>query len=162
MTVERPYAVDAAAALPQYSDMVYKIALSQTKKKYDAEDVFQEVFLRLVKHSGKINSEEHLKAWLIRVTLNCCKKHFRIWNAGPDILNDAASCMMPEEHDVYYAVLELPRKYRTVIHLFYYEELSVREIGAVLKVKETTVKSQLFRARGILRERLKEGFGDDE
>jgi RNA polymerase sigma-70 factor (ECF subfamily) len=155
------YAVDVDAALREHSNTVYKIALSQTKNSNDADDVFQEVFMRLVTNSHKIVSKEHLKAWLIRVTLNCCKKHFKFWRTGNAELVEDIPYFTPEEHEAYYAVLALPQKYRTVIHMFYYEELSVKQISGILDTKESTVKSQLFRAREMLREALKGEFGDN-
>jgi len=158
MLKDETYTVDIDSAILDYSNTVYKIALSQTKNKNDADDVFQEVFMRLVSHSHKIQSDEHLKAWLIRVTLNCSKKHFRLWRTGNEELTEDVPYIMPEEQETMQAVLDLPLKYRTVIHLFYYEELTISEISKVLEVKESTVKSQLFRARGILRETLKGEF----
>ena len=149
------YIADPEAALREFSDTVYRIALSQTKNKHDADDVFQEVFLRLVMHAHKIVSHEHLKAWLIRVTLNCCKKHFKSWRTGNTELIEDIPYITPEEHEVFYAVLALPQKYRAVIHMFYYEELSIKQISGILDTKESTVKSQLFRAREMLRETLK-------
>lgn len=156
------YIADTDAALQKHSEMVYKIALTQTKNRYDADDVFQEVFLRLVQHSDKIVSEEHLKAWLIRVTINCCKKHFKLWNTKASELLDDTAFIMPEEHDVFYAVLELPNKYKMIIHLFYYEELSVKEISDLLNIKESTIKTRLFRGREILKKKLEGGFGENE
>lgn len=154
------YTVDIDAVLRQYSDTVYKIALSQVKNKNDADDVFQEVFLRLVKNSKPISSSEHMKAWLIRVTINCCKKHFKRWSSKTAELLEDIPYVTPEEHDIYYAVLELPPKYRSVIHLFYYEDLSIKQISDILNLKETTVKSQLSRGRDKLKEKLKGEFGD--
>ena len=151
MQSDRPFAVDVEVALHKHSDMVYKIAFSQTKSKHDADDVFQEVFIRLVKHKEKIMSEEHLKAWLIRVAINCSKNHFKMWKAVMP-LDEDIPYVTPEEHDVLCAVMELPAKYRTVIHLFYYEELSVKEISSSLNIKESTIKSQLSRGRDMLRE----------
>ena len=152
---QNPYTVDADSALRDHADMVYKIALSQTRDRNDADDVFQEVFLRLVEHPQKITSAEHLKAWLIRVTLNCSKKHFRTWRIRSAELAEEIPYIAPEEHEVLYAVMELPHKYRTVIHLFYYEELSIKQICEALDAKESTVKSWLRRAREMLRESLK-------
>ena len=154
------FAVDVESAIITHSDMVYKIALTQTKSKYDADDVFQEVFVRLVNNKSKITSEEHLKAWLIRVALNCSKNHFKMWKAADSLVEDIPY-ITPEEHDVFYYVMELPKKYRTVIHLFYYEELSIKEISGTLKIKESTIKSQLSRGRDMLRERLGGGYQDD-
>lgn len=148
--------------LGKYSDLVYKIALSQTKNLANAEDIFQEVFLRYVQSDTEFESEEHRKAWLIRVSVNCCKK---LWNSAwfrhTVPLDESLQFSNREKSDVFYAVSELPPKYRIVIHLYYYEDLSVREISAALHRKESTVTSQLSRARDLLREKLKGGCGYD-
>lgn len=149
--------------LGKYSDMIYKIALSQTKSPADAEDIFQEVFLRYVQSDVEFENEEHRKAWLIRVSVNCCKK---LWNSAwfrhTIPLDESLPFSSKEKSDVFYAVSELPSKYRIVVHLYYYQDLSVREISAVLHRKESTVTSQLFRARDLLREKLKGEYGHDE
>lgn len=148
--------ITVEAVIDDFADMVYRIALLEVKNKADAEDVFQEVFVRLVKHIHKLESREHIKAWLIRVTINCSKKHLTsFWNRNvgsieEELPAEEAGYMKEEESPVREAVLSLPDKYRTVVHLFYYEELSIREISNLLKLKETTVKSQLFRAREML------------
>ena len=151
---------DPARALEIYGDMVYRIALLHMKNKSDAEDVFQEVFLRLVRHRGKILGEAHLKHWLIRVAVNCCKKQFA--NAYrkhtiPMDREDRAelSYEMPlGENSVWEVVWTLPENYRDVIHLFYYEQFSVKEIAGLLELTESAVKTRLSRARDMLRERL--------
>lgn len=147
----------------RYADMVYRLALSEMKNKADAEDIFQEVFVRLVKHLHKLKSEEHIKAWLIRVTINCARKSLASYwrrNVQPIEKEDAwggfvgESSQMPEEHPVSEAVAGLPEKYRSIVYLFYYEEFHISEIARLTGQKETTVKSQLFRARELLREQL--------
>lgn len=154
-----------------HADMVYRLALVHMKKPQDAEDIFQEVFLRLVKNLDKLESDEHIKAWLIRVTINCCKSHFtRAWKqhetpVEQEILQDRIEAECDEEpaddNVVYQTVLKLPEKYRTVIHLFYFEELSIREISTILKKRESTIKSQLSRGRDKLRQLLgEEGIHD--
>jgi RNA polymerase sigma-70 factor (ECF subfamily) len=149
---------DVEMLLDKYADMVYKIALNQMKNKSDADDIFQEVFLRLVEYRQKLQSEEHAKAWLIRVTINCCKKHFLSgWHKYSTPLDEAVlSAEKWEEKDqfLYDAVASLPREQRIVIHLFYYEGYAVKEIVDILQMKEGTIKSQLFRARNSLREIL--------
>lgn len=149
----------AEQVLEQYADMVYRLAIIHMKNKADAEDVFQEVFLRLVKNADKISSEEHLKAWLIKVTVNCCKKQFdSAWNRHRVSLEyDVEESYEMEEKDesVTAAVQKLPENYRTVIHLFYYEEYSVKEISTILEQSETAVKTRLSRARDMLRNYLK-------
>jgi len=149
----------AEETVQRYGPMVYRIALSQTKNKEDAEDVFQEVFLSLIRSNPSLESEEHRKAWLIRVTLNCCKKHFRSMKKVTIPLTEDIPCeFTPEEEDVYRAVLSLPQKYKAVIHLFYYEDLPVKEIGEILDIKENAVKTRLFRARQMLQPKLREMF----
>ena len=139
-----------------YSDMVYRLALARTKNKTDADDIFQEVFLRFVKNRHKITSDEHCRAWLIRTTVNCsCSFFSSPWKKHVIPLDDTLSFEQKEESDVYYATLELPVKYRTVIHLFYYEDMNVAEISQTLGLIESTVKSQLSRARVKLKTLLK-------
>ncbi len=145
----------------KYFNMVYKLALNQTKDRTHADDVTQEVFLRFIKKEYHFQSEEHIKAWLLRVTINCSHNVFNSsWFKKTTPLSEDIVFDEKEKGDVYYATLELPHKYRTVIHLFYYEDFSVSEISRYLGVKESTVKSQLHRGREKLKEKLKGGFGD--
>ncbi len=155
--------ITAEAAIDRYADMVYRLALSQMKNKTDADDLFQEVFIRLVSNVEKLESWEHVKAWLIRVTINCAKKHFDLyWNKNVDYIEDEERVRgeevyePPEDEPVRGAVAKLPPKYRLAVHLFYYEELSVAEIAEQTGQKEGTVKSQLHRAREMLREMLED------
>ncbi|MBP3361461.1 MAG: sigma-70 family RNA polymerase sigma factor [Clostridia bacterium] len=139
--------------------MIYKLALNQTKNRENADDVVQEVFLRYIQKDIDFQSEEHVKAWLIRVAINCSKNVFtNSWFKKTEGLSEEISFETPERSDVYYATLELPQKYRAVIHLFYYEDMSVAEISKCIGVKEATVKSQLHRAREMLRTKLKGGY----
>lgn len=158
ITLQEECIMTVEEAVEEYADMVFRIALVQMKNRTDADDVFQEVFLRLVKHIHKMETREHLKAWLIRVTVNCSRKHLSsFWNrnVGAMELEQKAEAYTQEyENPVREAVLKLPEKYRTVVHLFYFEELSVVEIGKLLKEKDSTIKSQLFRARELLRSKL--------
>ena len=153
--------ITAEAAIDRYADMVYRLALSQMKNRTDADDLFQEVFVRLVSNVEKLESWEHVKAWLIRVTINCAKKHFDLyWNKNVDYMEDETLLKVeeayepPEEYPVRGAVAKLPPKYRLAVHLFYFEELSVAEIAEQTGQKEGTVKSQLHRAREMLKEML--------
>ena len=151
--------------IDRYADMVYRLALSQMKNTTDADDLFQEVFVRLVSHRQDLESWEHVKAWLIRVTINCAKKHFeQYWNKNVDYLDEpeqmadeSGGYELPEEHPVRAAVQKLPPKYRLVIHLYYFEEKTVAEIAQLTDQKEATVKSQMHRAR----EMLKDLIGDE-
>lgn len=161
MTKEEP--ITAQTAIDRYADMVYRLALSQMKNRTDADDLFQEVFVRLVSHVDTLESWEHVKAWLIRVTINCAKKHFDLyWNKNVDYIEDEERIRgeeayePPPEHPVREAVSKLPPKYRLAVHLYYYEELSIAEIAERTEQKEGTVKSRLHRAREMLKELLEE------
>nr|WP_300005227.1 sigma factor-like helix-turn-helix DNA-binding protein [Tissierella sp.] len=144
-----------------YSDMVYKLALARTKNKYDADDVFQEVFIRYMKNKNKLISPDHTKAWLIRVTINCSNNIFSSsWFRKTVYFIDTLSFSTPENRGIYSSVMELPKKYRTVIHLFYYEDMSISDISTTLDIKEGTIKSQLHRGR-ILLKNILEGEIDD-
>lgn len=147
----------------KYADMVYRIAVTQMKNTHDAQDIFQEVFLRLVKNMDTIKSEEHLKAWLIRVTLNCSKTNLTsAWRRHTQSIEEQTEEIAfetEEQSDLYEHLQKLPKKYRTVLYLFYYEEMSIKEICQVTGQKEPTVKSQLSRARTMLRTELeRDGF----
>ena len=152
--------ITTEAAIDRYADMVYRLALSQMKNATDADDLFQEVFVRLVSHIQDLESWEHVKAWLIRVTINCARKHFaQYWNKNVDYMDEpermadeSGGYELPEEHPVRTAVQKLPPKYRLVIHLYYFEERTVAEIAQLTDQKETTVKSQMHRAREMLKD----------
>lgn len=153
--------VNAETAIYTYGEMVYRLALIQMKNRSEADDVFQEVFLRLVKYKDRIRSEEHLKAWLLRVTLNCCKKEFDKAFRRNTVAMEK-ECKSEESYEmempgnpVYEAVLALPENYKSVVHLFYYEQYSVREIAKILEVSESVVKTRLYRGREMLKEALK-------
>ena len=134
------------------------------KNKSEAEDVFQEVFLRLVKYKERIQGREHLKAWLLRVTVNCCKKQFdsafrkKTVSIDRDVQSTDSYEMDLPENLIYEAVLRLPADYRSTVHLFYYEQYSVSEIAEMLELSESAVKTRLYRSRGMLKEALKGEF----
>lgn len=149
--------------LDKYSDMVFKLALSQTRSKADAEDIFQEVYIRLITYQPDFQNEEHEKAWLIRVTLNCCRNLFSsAWYRHAVPLTEDIVFQDKKNEEVWLAVLTLPVKYRKVIHLFYYENLSVSQISNVLETNEGTIKSQLSRARKMLKAKLGGGLEYEE
>ena len=154
-------AVSKEQLTEKYFNMIFKLALAQTKDKQHAEDVCQDVFVKFLNCDKEFESDEHAKAWLIRVTVNTSRSVFSSsWfkKTVPLSEGESLSFETQEKSDVFYAVGELPAKYRTVIHLFYYEEFSTQQIAKYLNTSENTVKSQLHRARGILREKLKGEF----
>jgi len=147
---------DVTGLFDEFSDMVYKIAFVRVSQSSDADDVFQEVFLRLVKHASRLRSREHAKAWLIRCTINCCNSHHRnAWQKKTvGIEDDIYPGQYPGQKDLGYehielldAVRSLTPEHREVIHLFYYEGYSGKEIADLLDTNENTVKSRLRRAR---------------
>ena len=136
----------------KYFDTVYRLALARVGNRDWADDVVQDVFLRYIKSDKDFSDEEHIKAWLITVTVNCTKSLFMSpWNKKHVPLTEDIEFETPERNDVYFAVAKLPVKYRTVIHLFYYEDMPIKQIAEVLGTKEATVKSLLHRARTLLK-----------
>ncbi len=152
--------------LNQYGDMILRLAFSCLKSREDAEDVLQDVLLRLIEHPPAFESEDHEKAWLIRVTINLCRNRLRQpWRrhlALDEALAEDSSAELQEESDLLAAVLALPVKYREVIHLFYYEDYSITAISGILHKKESTIRSLLHRGRAMLKESLKEVYLFDE
>lgn len=140
-----------------YSDMVYRLAFARSGNAYDADEIFQEVFLRYVKKQPVFREEVHRKAWLIRVTINCAKKlHMSAWRRKTEPLNGHLIFERRETVQLYDELQKLPPKYREVIHLFYYENMSLEEISRALNRKNSTIRAQLTRARAMLREWMKE------
>lgn len=150
--------------LSRYSGMVYRLAYARTMNKCDAEDVTQEVFIKYIKHQHELVEEEYRKAWLIRVTINATKSLLSsAWNRKrvsmeevEGVLEGSPGITLDFDNSLLLAVKKLPEKYRVIIHLFYFEDLSVKEISNLLGMKESTVKSHLFRAREKLKKNLKE------
>lgn len=140
-----------------YSSMVYKLAFAKSGSKFDADDIFQEVFIRYIKKKPVFESENHRKAWLIRVTINCSitlhKNPFRI---NTQKLDEQLEFRDKEILDLYNELQNLPQKYRDVIHLFYYEQFSIQEISSILKRKPSTIRTQLTRARDMLKQFISE------
>ena len=154
--------VNMKQIIDEYADMVYRIALTRCRCIENAEDVFQEVFMRFSIKSPKFESKEHEKAWLIRVTINLTKNvRESAWNRKVVRLDESMVFNTKEENDVYSTVCELPQNYRTVIYLLYYEGYKVKENSNILNKNEGTIKTWLFRAREILREKLEGGFDDE-
>ena len=172
--------------IDEYGDMLFKLSYVRLQNRQDAEDVVQEVFYQYLKKPQSFQGPEHEKAWFLKVTLNACRKvwrsawkrHQNAWQqevfgqegGGPGCPAEGAAADSlaggPEESYVRHeekrclleAVLSLPEKYRDVIHLFYYEELSVKEISRITGRGESTVTSQLTRGRELLRKSLKEEY----
>ena len=146
--------------IEKYSNTIYKVAFAYTKNKTISEDILQDVLIKFMTDSTNFHEEEHKKAWLIHVTINECKKFYRsIWNLRRISLEDIYPFNDPEKHEVFYAVLDLPKKYRLIIHLYYYEELSIQEISSVLNINQNTIMSLLYRGRKILKNIMEVEYG---
>jgi len=147
---EHHFEPDVEKLFEEYSDMVYRIAYVRMSHPADAEDVFQEVFMRLVKHHKKLRSSEHAKAWLIRCTINRCNSFYQsAWQRRTVGLEE---CTIPydpgyEHIELLDAVRALSPDHRDAIHLYYYEGYSCKEIADLLETSESTIKSRLRRAR---------------
>lgn len=146
----------------KYIDMVYRIALNGCKNTYDADDVVQNTFYKLLQRDKPFECDEHVRNWLIRVAINECNNILAsIWKKRNVALGEdtdipfAESAFEEIEHrDIYDKLMELSPKYRQVLYLFYYEELSIKEMARCLKISETAVSTRLLRARQKLKEKL--------
>lgn len=143
----------------RHINTVFRVAFHYIKSPADAEDVTQNVFLKLLRQDKAFESDEHVRNWLIRVTLNECKNLVRTrWWRHESYEDYAASLTFdkPAHSDLFYAVMELPKRYRIPIYLYYYEEYSTQEIADILKVPKSTVCTQLKRGRELLKKSLTE------
>lgn len=150
-------------AIERYADTVRRICFVHLKNRADTEDIFQTVFVKYLLRSEPFASEEHERAWIIRVTLNACKdllkSFFRSRTVPLEELTDRAMPAETEQREVLQAVLALPVPYRDVIYLHYYEGYTAPEIAGILGKNVNTVYTRLTRARGLLRQAL--GGEDD-
>ena len=149
---------EANRAIDRYADLVRRVCMIHLKNHADTEDIFQTVFLKYVTGTTEFESEEHEKAWFIRVTINACKdllrSFFRSRTVSLDDLLEQPD-QVPEDHrEVLEAVLALPDKYRDVVYLHYYEGYTAPEIGTILHKNPNTVYTLLTRARDELRKML--------
>ena len=148
-----------AQLVEMYASMIYRIAYTRMQNVADAEDITQEVLLKYLKAGKTFRDEEHRKMWLIRVTVNTIKSSLTsAWRRHTIALDDVTepSYETSELPVLKEKVEKLPERYRIPMFLYYYEELSVKEIAHVTKSTEGTVKSLLSRGRKMLRDELKE------
>ena len=155
-------------AVDTYAGTLYRIACTYCRQHADAEDIVQTAFMKLYQTETEFQDEEHIKRWLIRVTVNEARNLCSsFWKKNVTSLESSGMIQpydfpRPEYSDLYDAVLSLPGKYKIVVHLYYYEDYSVKEIAEILSLKETTVQSQLMRARKQLKIKLKEVWQDEQ
>lgn len=156
-----------------YTDMVLRIAVNYCKEFSDAEDITQDVFLKLYETGTDFSDDEHVKRWLIRVTVNDCKNYLAsAWKRRmqpmefqtiESVLETAGEGLQDdtEASALFEAVASLPEKYRSVVHLYYYEDYQVKDIARILQKKETTIQTRLMRARRMLKKQLKGAWQDE-
>lgn len=150
----------------RYRDNLFAVAFNVCKNAADADDVVQDTFLQYYLARKKFDSEQHIRAWLIRVAINKAKNVNRsFWRQHKQPLEEYMETLVfetPQDQELFETVMRLPEKYRIVIHLYYYEDYSIHEIAAALKLTEGNVKARLSRGRGMLREALKEEWENDK
>lgn len=155
--------IEIREIVEKYSTMLMQISFQRTFNKFDSEEIVQEVFIKLMKNSHKIDTEEHLKYWLIKVTINLCNDYNKsFWKKNITELDENQSEFDKEEVNLLKEISKLKPKYRDVIYLFYYQGYKIKEISKILKMKENTVSSNLSRARESLKIVLEEGGDFDE
>ena len=151
--------------IKQYQDSLFSLAFSICKNAADADDVVQDTFIKYHTKDIDFETPEHVKAWLIRVCVNRSKDVVTsFWRRNKESLEDYMSSLEfeePGDSELFQAVIGLPEKYRVVIHLYYYEEYSTKEIADILKSSEGTIKSRLSRGRMLLKKQLEEEWEDE-
>lgn len=144
----------------QYTDIVYRAAISYCKNKNDAEDAVQNTFVKLLKTDTEFNDDEHIRKWLIRVAVNECKNMWKsFWRRNVtsfEELEKEPEYIESDKTELFSEVMKLPQKYRVVLHLYYYEGYCVKEIARLVGISESNVQTRLMRARNKLKLQLEE------
>ena len=152
--------------IERYKDNLFAAAFSICKNAADADDVVQETFLQYYTTDKQFETEQHIRAWLIRVAINKAKNiKASFWkqkNVSMENYIDTLTFETTEDCTLFETVMKLPEKYRIMIHLFYYEDYSIREIASILKISEGNVKVRLTRGRKLLKKIIQEDWIDDD
>lgn len=147
-------------AIRLYSDTVKRLCVIRLKDYDDTQDIFQNVFLKYALSSVQFETEEHEKAWFIRVTINACNDWFRDFFRSHKVsIDEIAESAVAEDEDTSYvlkAVLSLPQKYRDVVYLHFYENYTAPEIAKITGKNVNTIYTLITRAKDLLKERLKD------
>ena len=137
---------------------VYRVCYTYLQNHADTEDAVSDTFVKMIRNAPKFNEEEHEKAWLIRAAENVCKNFLKHWSRRSENIADYTNTLKtednPETNKLLEAVLSLPDRYKTVIHLYYYEGYTSVQIAEILRKPQSTVRNYLHEARGILKERI--------
>ena len=152
---------EIAEIYTRHSKTVYRVCFAYMKNPADTEDAVQDTFFQLIKSGPAFESEEHEKAWLIRVATNLCKNQLRSWWRRHEDLEDYKELIGTEDQedqytDLKYALMRLPDKYKTVVVLYYYEDYKSEEIANILGKPASTIRNYLCDARIILKKYLEE------
>ena len=151
--------------MEKYKDHLFAVAFNICKNAADADDVVQDTFLQYHITDKQFENEQHIRAWLIRVAINKAKNiNMSFWRLSKIPLEDYMETLTfetPEAENLFEEVMKLPEKYRIVIHLFYYEDYSIREIAQIINVTESNVKVRLTRGRRLLKQVVKEEWNDE-
>ena len=147
---------DITEILQKYAGMVRRICFMYFHNQADVEDVFQDVFLKFLLKENTFESDEHIKAWLCRITINKCKDHCKsFWQKKVSSIDEIVVPFEDKmENELMQVILSLPQKYKDVIYLFYYEDYAVPQMAKLLNQKENTIYSNLSRARKLLKQML--------
>ena len=146
----------------KYADVVFRSALSFCKSKSDAEDVTQNAFIKLLKSEVDFESDDHIRKWLIRIVVNECKSLLRSpWRKKVISFSDLdyePEYIESKKGEIFIEVMKLPKKYSSVLHLYYYEDYKCGEIASILGISESNVQTRLMRARKMLKNKLGEAW----
>ena len=151
---------DLQRIIDKYAKYIYRIAFTYLRRETDAEDIVQEVLMKYCINEKPYNSEIHEKNWIVRVTLNCCHNvRYSAWRKHTVALENSEEIKFETEvqTDLFCSVDKLKEKYKTVIQLFYFEDMSIKSISEILNISEANVKTRLRRARSMLKIDLEEG-----
>lgn len=151
---------DLQRIIDKYAKYIYRIAFTYLRRETDAEDIVQEVLMKYCINEKPYSSETHEKNWIVRVTLNCCHNvRYSAWRKHTVALenNEEIKFETEVQTDLFCSVDKLKEKYKTVIQLFYFEDMSIKSISEVLNISEANVKTRLRRARAMLKIDLEEG-----
>lgn len=149
-----------------YQNNLFAVAFNVCKNAQDAEDIVQDTFIQYYTMKKEFENEQHIRAWLLRVAINKAKNaNHTFWRRNKLSLVDYMETLTfetPQSENLFETVMRLPEKYRIAIHLYYYEDYSVREIANILRLSESNVKVRLSRGRSLLKEVLKEEWDDEQ
>ncbi len=147
----------AEQIIRRYADTIYRTAYQHLKNSADAEDIFQEVCIALITKNAPIEDEEHLKRWLIRVTINKCRDFKKsVWQKKTESIDEHTELIAPEALSVIEELKKIPDRYSDVLYLYYYEEYTIAEIAEILGTSSNTIGTRLRRARKKLKSLLEE------